>query len=130
MIALTSHTEIPKMEKQAGAYTRFLNLVHALRGLPSFVAMDATEERLLNQLAVLWHEGRKVPVLEAMKMSPDASPTTVHRRLKTLRKKGLIDLLPDETDNRIRYIVPTAETERYFAEMGQCLSKALDVVKV
>jgi len=63
-------------------------------------------------------------------MSPDASPTTVHRRLKTLRKKGLIHLLPDETDNRIRYIVLTAETERYFAEMGQCLSKALDMVKV
>ena len=114
------------MTNSASAYTQFLNLVQALRGLPSFIAMDATEERLLNQLAVLWDAGRQVPVLEAMKMSPDASPTTVHRRLKTLRKKGMIDLLSDESDNRIRYIVPTANPRRYFAEMGKCLSKALE----
>jgi predicted transcriptional regulator len=116
------------MSQKIGAYTRFLDLVQALRALPSFVTMDATEERLLNQLAVLWNAGRQVPVLEAMKMSPDASPTTVHRRLKTLRQKGMIDLLTDETDNRIRYIVPTANTERYFSEMGACMSKAVDGV--
>ena len=34
--------------------------------------------------------------------------------------------LSDESDNRIRYIVPTANTRRYFAEMGKCLSKALE----
>jgi hypothetical protein len=30
-----------------------------------------------------------------------------------------------ETDNRIRYLVPTALTTKYFAKMGQCLDQAL-----
>jgi DNA-binding MarR family transcriptional regulator len=56
---------------------------------------------------------------------PDISPSTVHRRLKTMRKKGLIDLAVDEIDNRIKYIVHTNLTDKYFSHLGQCLAKAV-----
>ena len=52
----------------------------------------------------------------------DISPSTVHRRLKTLRKKGFINLDVDQIDNRIKYIVHTDLTNRYFSHLGQCLS--------
>lgn len=111
-------------KKQAATYTKFLQLAQAIRQLPSFPTLDPVEERLLHQLATAWYNGEKVPVLRAMEMSPDVSGTTVHRRLKTLRSKGMIALMADEADDRVRYVVPTDLTNQYFTKMGQYLDKA------
>jgi len=116
---------VNKTQIQSNTYTKFLNLVQAIRDLPAFPPLDPLEERLLNQLASQWHAGQRVTVLEAMQMSADVSAATVHRRLKTLRKKGMLALNEHETDSRIRFIVPTALTTKYFAKMGQCLDLAL-----
>jgi len=107
------------------SYLKFLNLVDAVRQLPSYPAMDSTEVRLLNSLAALWHDGKKISVLEAMNMLADVSPSSVHRRLKTLRAKGFIKLQEDEFDNRIKYIVATPLSHKYFNKMNECLVKAL-----
>jgi DNA-binding MarR family transcriptional regulator len=105
-------------------YLRFLNLVSAIRGLPAFPALDALEERILNGLAATWATGTKVTVLEAMELTLNTSPTTVHRRLKSLRQKGLIELREDEVDSRIKYVMPTEIAKTYFDKMGQCLDMA------
>lgn len=105
-------------------YLRFLNLVNAVRGLPSFPALDAVEERVLNGIAAIWATGNKITVLEAMSLSPDASASTVHRRLKALQEKGLLQLCESASDSRIRYIEPTEATMNYFARLGQCLDTA------
>ncbi len=86
--------------------------------------MDAVEERLLNLFAAAWYDERKITVVEAMGMATDISATTAHRRLKTLRKKGLIELVMDEDDNRIKYVLPTEVSYKYFAQLGQCLDQA------
>lgn len=105
-------------------YTKFLSLVQAIRELPSFPQLDPVEERLLNQLAAAWEAGEDVTVLEAMNMSPDASARTVHRRLKTLREKGMLQLKEHKTDSRIRYIVPGAAARKYFEKLGRALLQA------
>jgi DNA-binding MarR family transcriptional regulator len=106
------------------SYLKFLNLLEAVKGLPTFPAMDAVEERLLNTFAVLWQVGAPVTVLQSMEMLQDASPATVHRRLKTLRSKGFIALELDPSDNRVKYVIPTALTKEYFAKVEDCLEKA------
>jgi predicted transcriptional regulator len=119
------HRAVNKSKNQSDTYIRFLRLVQAIKDLPTFPMLDPLEERLLNQLAGLWHMGAKVTVLEAMEMSADVSAATVHRRLKTLRQKGMLTLTEHATDNRIRYLAPTKLTTQYFAKMGQCLDTAL-----
>jgi DNA-binding transcriptional ArsR family regulator len=108
----------------SGIYLKFLNLVRALDRAPVFPALDANEERLLNQLAAVWQGEKRVTVVEAMNMATDMSPTTVHRRLKTLKKKGIIDLSIDKDDNRVKYVVPTATTNAYFTQLSNCLLAA------
>ena len=103
-------------------YIKFLNFVQAVK----FPALDPIEERLLNYLAAAWYSDKKMTVLETMKATPDLSPSTVHRRLKTLRKKGLVTLDVNQIDNRIKYIVHTDLTNRYFTQLGHCLSQALE----
>jgi len=82
------------------------------------------EERLLNLFAAVWHSGKQITVLQAMGMSTDVSSTTAHRRLKSLRKKGVITLVPDEADNRIKYVQPTGVAHQYFSQLGKCLDQA------
>ena len=110
--------------KFSTTYLRFINLIQAIREIPSFPAMDPVEERLLNLLASVWHVGKQISVLEAMGLSTDISATTAHRRLKTLRSKGLIALDVDKVDSRIKYVVPTELATQYFATMGQALDRA------
>ena len=105
-------------------YTRFVHLARVVRQLPGAPALDAVEERVLEALAAAWGQGQKVTVLQAMSMADDSSPTTVHRRLKSLRKKGFIGLHEDETDNRVKFIRPTAQADEYFARLGQCVQSA------
>jgi DNA-binding MarR family transcriptional regulator len=59
-----------------------------------------------------------------MGLSTEISATTAHRRLKTLRKKGMIDLDTDKVDSRVKYVVPTALAEQYFVTLGQAIDKA------
>ena len=108
----------------AGLYVRFLNLVRALDDSSAFPPLDATEERLLKQLAAAWSANKPVSVLETMDLESDVSPTTIHRRLKSLKNKGVITLEVDPADNRVKYVHPTALTTEYFAKLSNCLLAA------
>ena len=116
---------MPNDHKQYSlVYLKFLQLVQAVRQLPDFPVLDPVEERLLNLFATVWQSEQKITVLQAMGMSSDVSSTTAHRRLKSLRQKGVLTLEPDPVDNRIKYVMPTATTHQYFAQLGQCLDEA------
>ena len=106
------------------AYVKFLNLVAAVRQLPGLPEIDAVEDQILGYLARAWYAGQRVTVLEAMNSLPDISPSTVQRRLKSLRAKGMLCMQNDEFDSRFKYIESTDLTTRYFAALGQCVHKA------
>lgn len=118
------HHSMSGQSSHSSVYLRFLNLVQGIRSLPDFPVLDPVEERLLNLFATVWHSGKQITVLQAMGMSTDVSSTTAHRRLKSLRKKGVITLVADESDNRIKYVRPTSVAQQYFSQLGQCLDQA------
>lgn len=115
---------MPQIEKDATVFLKFLNLVRAIDSIHAFPQLDATEEKLLQRLAVSWGTDKPVTVLETMGMDADVSPTTVHRRLKSLSKKGVIRLEMDEADNRVKYVVPTSLANEYFAKLSACMAAA------
>ena len=106
-------------------YARFLNHLKLVQSSTDFDELDPLEERLLNLFASVWHQNGQLTVLEAMGVSAETSGTTAHRRLKSLQQKGLIELVQDETDNRIKYVSPTPKTLQRFAVIGQCIQKAI-----
>ncbi len=105
-------------------YCKFVNLVAATRRLPGIPEIDAVEDRILAFLARSWYAGDRISVVEAMHGMPEISPSTVQRRLKALRSKGLLRVENDEQDNRLKYVQPTDLSMRYFAALGQCMRKA------
>ena len=63
-------------------------------------------------------------VLEAMALKHGLSQSTAHRRLTSLRKKGLLALKQHDKDARVRFVMQTERTERYLAHMGRCVIEA------
>lgn len=99
-------------------------MAQAVRQSPAFPSLDLAEERLLDQLAASWCVGKRITVVKAMQMSPDASSTTIHRRLKTLRTKGMLELEMDEDDNRVKFIVATELSRSYLGKLGESVVMA------
>ncbi len=88
--------------------------------------MDIAEEGMLNMFAVYWLKGDPITVLDAMQMIPDISKTTAHRRIKTLRMKGMIALEVNADDNRIKHVVKTELSEKYFIQLDRYMRKAFE----
>ena len=99
----------------------FLCRLEAQRNASEAIKLDPLEERMLICLATAWHVGKEITVLEAMRSCSQMSSTTAHRRLKSLRKKGVVDFSIDEDDNRIKYVRPTDIAQQYFANIWQCI---------
>jgi len=89
------------------------------------IALDAVSLAMLKAFALHWASGEPLTVLKAMVMLPEISTTTAHRRLKELRKAGFIDLVLDQKDNRIKYVVSTKLSDTYFAALGKAMIKAV-----
>jgi DNA-binding MarR family transcriptional regulator len=106
------------------SHLQFLNLLKTVRSLPEFPDLDLREEQLLNLLAMTWHANEQITVLKAMVICSDMSNTTAHRRLKSLRLKGIIALVSDKADTRIKYVMPTKKAHQYFAQIGRCMDEA------
>ncbi|SAL76719.1 hypothetical protein AWB74_05043 [Caballeronia arvi] len=106
------------------AYFRFLNLAQAVQALPSVPKLDAAEERLLEALTASWHAGRTLTVTETMALSVAGAPATVHRKLTSLRKQGLVSVGESSDDLRIKTVVPTRKALDYFEKLAACLEEA------
>ena len=112
------------LSKPAIQYIKFLELSESLDN-KVISSLEIEEVALLNYLSLAWSSHGKISVVDAMHGFPKYSIGTVHRYLKGIRKKGLITLHLDEVDNRIKYILPTDLTDKYFSHLGQCLAKAV-----
>lgn len=105
-------------------YVRFLNLINAVKEFtPEWPELDTTEDYLLDQLAICWNQSKKVAVLDTNKLVPCLSAGTVQTKLSNLIKKGIVKLMPDPEDKRIKHVNPTELTKKYFARLEVELKK-------
>lgn len=105
-------------------YVKFLEGVAEATTQAGTKRLEVFEERLLDGLACLWARGEAVTVLQAMRIDAGVSPTTVHRKLKSLRRQGMVVLEESQADNRIKFVKPTPKAERHLAQLGQCVRAA------
>jgi hypothetical protein len=108
----------------SAVYLRFLNLLNAIEGESGVPDLEANERVLLDMLARRWHQGKPVTVLEAMNSGVSGmSPSTVHRRIKSLKSSGMLRAENDTADSRTKYLVPTEQAMAYFDRLGDAILK-------
>ncbi len=87
---------------------------------------------MLDELAVLWTQHERLPVLFALNRVHDAphspldlSVNALGRLLHRLRQDGWLVLESSDTDGRTKLVKPTEQTQRYFRVLGQCMAQAI-----
>ena len=60
-----------------------------------------------------------IRVRNLIDLSDIASPATIHKSMKALISKGLVKLIADESDGRIKYLEPTSRAIKLFNEIGK-----------
>ena len=60
-----------------------------------------------------------IRVRNLIDLSEIASPATIHKTMKSLISKGLVKLIADEFDGRIKYLEPTSRAIKLFNEIGK-----------
>ena len=102
----------------------YLSNSRSAKGLAVLNSIDPVDERILLELAISWKDDSPITVVQTMHAVSFVSTTTAHRRLKLLRKAGMIDLAVDTADNRVKYVIPTEKTMQYFEYLRQCVRDA------
>ena len=77
---------------------RIDKLCVAITGLKSKYKLDSTDILLLNAIVSANKDDGEVTIMDAIKNFKEASYATTQRRIKKLRKHGLIDRVFDETN--------------------------------
>ncbi len=113
-----------KTFSNASLFFSFLTASRSAKGLAVLATMDPVDERILLELALHWKDDSPISVVQTMHEVSFVSTTTAHRRLKQLRKIGMIDLAVDTADNRVKYVIPTEKTMQYLEFLGQCVRDA------
>ncbi len=111
-----------------GVYQRFVELEVAAENKSGLPTLDLSEKRLLSLFSTHWVKRKLITVVEAINISDEFSTSTSHRYLKMLRQKGYVELIIDEIDNRVKYVSPTKQADRYFATLGKLMIKASDEI--
>ena len=110
-----------------GVYQRFVELEILSENKSEFPAMDPVEKRLLNLYSTFWIKRKLITVVEAINITDEISTSTSHRYLKMLRQKGYVELIVDQIDNRVKYVSPTNQADRYFVSLGKLVIKASNI---
>ena len=95
-------------------YIKFIKATEAFRQSIVFTSIDFIEEKLLQNIIINWYFGSPNTVSETLDAVKGISNSTLNRRLKNLRKAGMISQVADEIDNRIKYVHPTELCIEYF----------------
>jgi len=105
-------------------YQKFINLAIATEQLSDLPLLDPIEKRLLALLSHSWSNDKKITVVETMNITNELSTSTIFRYLKKLRQKGYLELIVDEVDNRVKYVSPTKQCDKYFSKLGKLMAEA------
>ncbi|QWD98488.1 winged helix-turn-helix transcriptional regulator [Polynucleobacter sp. MG-5-Ahmo-C2] len=107
------------------AYIRFLNFMDGLDRISPGKKLDATEEQLLNRIALGASQGSVLLVSDLISLRELGSQATLHGRIQNLVAMGYVKLNEDKADARRKQVVPTVKAMKHYEDLSACLEKAL-----
>ena len=110
---------------QTNSYLQYLAQSQKTKWHQSVFAGKPVCERLLGVIAMANEKGKPYTVSEVMRLQNLGSPGTIHRRLETLRRAGLIEQIFKNEDRRTEYVVPTGMANRYFKSMDDVMEQVV-----
>lgn len=97
----------------------FLKVARARAEVLKSQNIDASAWSMLEAVALAEHDGHRLCVTELMRLREHGSPATIHRRLVSLRKMGLVLVVPDEDDSRVKWLTLSQGAQALFEQLGE-----------
>ena len=108
---------------------RFDKLCVAIAGLESKYKLDSTDILLLNAIVSANKDDGGITIMDVIRNFKAASYATTHRRIKKLRKHGLIDRVADETNSGSQSLPMPKHVKRRRVKKLKPTAKYNDLVK-
>tara|TARA_Y100001954_G_C15420272_1_gene411835 strand:- start:52 stop:408 length:357 start_codon:yes stop_codon:yes gene_type:complete len=102
-------------------FIRFLHLLNALEGLSSY--FDLNDLIILAKLQKVWSIGGQVMINDLKSSIASISESTINRRIRKLKKLGIIRTRIDQSDERIRYIEADHKYDVHLDKINDFLAK-------
>jgi DNA-binding MarR family transcriptional regulator len=111
---------------QTVSYINFINSTRDYKLSQSCMSFDFIEEQVLQTVMISWCANTHLTVTDVISTSmKGVSQSTVHRRLRSLRKMSMITHAVDEIDTRIKYVYPTRHCIEYFNTLAACFNHSV-----
>ena len=81
--------------------------------------VSSKERQILRLIAQAFFQGAPLRVSKLLDMSAVASPATVHKAMRSLMAKDLLQVKADKVDGRIKYLTPTKRAIKLLADIGK-----------
>ena len=108
------------------AYIRFLNSIDVIDVTGGWKKLDPLEEALLNKLFLMTTiQNEPILVGDLISISTLGAQATLHGRVKSLERKGLINLMADKNDARKKHVYPTQMAMKRYEVLSVNFEKAL-----
>lgn len=106
------------------ALFKYHKLAGAVENQPAFRGLDPVQVEILMAVGSRRHDEELLTVSNVLEMSNLASPATLHGRLKELRQRGFIEIVPGQ-DSRFKYLKPSALALEYYHALDRCIRKSV-----
>lgn len=106
------------------ALFRYHKLAEAVEALPAFCGLDPVQIEILMAIGSSRQHDQMLTVSNVLEMTHLASPATLHGRLKELRNRGFIEIVPGQ-DNRYKFLKPSPLANEYFVALDKCIRKSV-----
>jgi DNA-binding MarR family transcriptional regulator len=98
---------------------KYLNFADILDQVREDFDINPSEWRALRVISKPFLQGSPIKTIDLMRISTIASPATIHKIIKILVAKELIQIKQDKVDGRIKYLVPTVKTLKIFKGLSK-----------
>jgi hypothetical protein len=114
----------PIKQELVDLYLRFLWLVDGIKELPTGSLLSIPDaEELLTDIVRAWQQGEPYPIRKLVMREELGHFNTVRKRVQQLEDAGFVTLQSEASDSRVKLVVPTEQTLRYFAECGALIKR-------
>jgi hypothetical protein len=114
----------PVKQELVELYLRFLWLLDGLKDLPTGGLLGIPDaEELLTNIVRAWQRGEPYPIRKLVMREELGHFNTVRKRVQQLEDAGFIELQTQASDSRVKLVIPTEQTLRYFADCGALLQR-------
>lgn len=114
----------PVKQELVELYLRFLWLLDGIKDLPTGNLLSIPDaEELLTDIVRAWQRGEPYPIRKLVMRDELGHFNTVRKRVQQLQDAGFIELQTQASDSRVKLVIPTEQTLRYFADCGALLQR-------